>query len=50
MFETIRRTFASNNTGQRMKSKYVLQIIIIEKQNHHQPYLFWLIKIDQHKQ
>ncbi len=39
MFETIRRTFASSNTNQRMKSKYVLYIIIIRQEN-----VFFLIK------
>ncbi len=45
MFETIRRTFASSNTNQQMKSKYVLYIInIISKKQ----VLFLMIK-DQHK-
>ena len=33
MFETIRRTFASNNTSQRMKSKYVLEIIQLKNKH-----------------
>lgn len=43
MFETIRRTFASSNTNQRMKSKYVLSIILSKNKIKQTNCCFFLI-------